>query len=739
MSLKPVSPSKTPAFWTAACAISRRFKVFRSTWEKLLGVSLPWPVLSGADGDSRLSMFKEFCSALLERRSHLWDGPLREARVSSDMRWSLAHSLFLFRKCLSSSAPSLPDFIRKVSRPDGEADPLFMEFIRKEVPKLFKRGWDSGYSQRCLNTTLPTKSCAENPRMCGGSRGFFLSLSSDMGWEQARMDFVESVLTSSKSFLRGKRSRVVAVETAGKWRVLTVPPADMNRLRPLHECIYNHLSSFKWLLRGDAKARSFSDFCAKEGELFVSGDYESATDNLNSGVQKEILRLVLEGSSHIPRGVIVSAMESFSLDLICHVEGGPPCTGRQRRGQMMGNLLSFPLLCLVNYLTFRWLTMDPSIPVRINGDDIVFRCKPQVADRWMKGVGASGLKLSKGKTLLDRRYFTLNSLLFKGVVSGCRQLPIVRSRTLFGLECSESPVGSLPGRFMSFCPGFYGAKRRLLRSVFLRENRGYIEQSRRSLLRGLGIPVTAADLKESGLWARELRYLALPAEAALIPTFSCWSQVPEGYEIGWRNRKERNGRDSDSVLRNALVEAAWKPARPVTMSQYRETWRTGLDLSDKAYSSTSVRFDRVSRLLNMSHAWVRSRARWNSLQWAFACCQSFPEWQRLKETGRISPDALWMARVSQWTRKESYYRPISRDLAFQGSSGSFIVTATSKFAVLARREDAENDDFFSPVAGHVFVEPPPPERFSPSWSPALVSGVEEELYRDGTPDMYVSL
>jgi len=66
------------------------------------------------------------------------------------------------------------------------------------------------------------------------------------------------------------------------------------------------------------------------------------------------------------------------------------------------------------------------------------------------------------------------------------------------------------------------------------------------------------------------------------------------------------------------------------------------------------------------------------------------------------------------------------------------VSVTSKFAVPAQERDAENDDPRF-VVGHVFVEPPPPERFSPSWSPALVSGVEEELHQDGTPDVYVSL
>jgi len=698
-----VSPIKTVPFWSAACSTRRRFKVFRSSWEKLLGVSLPFPSLSGAESSCRLSLFKEFCSGLLEHRTHLWDEPLRRSRVSLDMRWSLAHSLFLFRKVLSTPAPSVPDFIRRVSLDDGEADPLFMEFIRKEVPVIFRNGWDSQYPQRCLSSTVPVKSCSENSREYGGSRGMILSRS--LGWEEARADFIESVLASQESSLLGKRSRVVAVSTSGKWRVLTVPPVDMNRLRPLHECMYNHLSRFKWLLRGDAKPSSFKDFSMREGEVFVSGDYESATDNLNSSVQKEILRLVLQGTRHVPKGIIADAMMSFSLDLTYRSAGDPPVDGKQRRGQMMGNLLSFPLLCLVNYLTFRWLTMDLSIPVKVNGDDIVFRSTPKVANRWMEGVGASGLVLSRGKTLLDRRYFTLNSLLFKAKGNGVAAIPIIRSRTLFGMEDSESPIGGLAGRFSSFCPGFFGSKRRTLRGVFLRENSGWINQSRRSLLRGLGVPVTAADLKSCGLWARELEYLALPSERAVPPTFSCWSQVPEGFEIGWREKGSKGSARREDGLAQALLEAAWKPARRVGMKQYNEAWFTACDLGAWRYTNTSKRFDRLAMLTRSSHAWVRSRMAKSSLQWAFQCCESFDSWSQLKETGKVSLDALFKKRLDQRIPLQSYYRPVSRQVLFRSDSGSYVVNATSKLAASCSLEEADDNN---PIDWSRGIRFPPP-------------------------------
>jgi hypothetical protein len=279
------------------------------------------------------------------------------------------------------------------------------------------------------------------------------------------------------------------------------------------------------------------------------------------------------------------------------------------------------------------------------------------------------------------------------------------------MEESESPVGGLAGRFRSFAPKFYGHKRVLLRGVFLRENNGWINKSRRSLLRGLGINVTASDLKESGLWARELRYLALPSEKALPPTFSCWSQVPEGFEIGWREFDRQKIRVQDLALKSALLEAAWKPARVVTMKQYNETWFDGIDLSEKVCSSTSSRFDRLARLTNTSHAFVRSRLRWSALCWAFSCIDSYSSWIEVKKSGRISLDALWMRRVGSRIKMQTYYRPVARPVMYRNSKNSYIVNAICKFADSPPNDETSGDNIIDEEDGWVYgygkAFPPP--------------------------------
>jgi len=86
------------------------------------------------------------------------------------------------------------------------------------------------------------------------------------------------------------------VNENGKSRGVTVASKDKMPLAPLHRMIYDHLSRFPWLLRGEAKPSSFKDFCSVKGTVFVSGDYEAATDNLSLEVAEVLLESILSSS-----------------------------------------------------------------------------------------------------------------------------------------------------------------------------------------------------------------------------------------------------------------------------------------------------------------------------------------------------------------------------------------------------------------------------------------------------------
>jgi len=529
--------------------------------------------------------------------SHLWWAQVKGLAAQS--RFGIAHSLFLFRKVIPKEKPLVSKYVEKLSTPSAEPDPVFKAFALKETRRLFPVGWDRTYQDACLTSSLPLTACSEGGRREGGSRAL-----KELEW-RSRAEFCEYVMKASIKRDRGA-SRVKAIETGGKWRIISIPPLVDNALRPLHKAIYSHLSRYDWLLRGDAKASRFKDFTPVEGEVFVSGDYESATDNLNSSLQVAIMNVLLERSSTVPTGIIEHALSSYE-SLLAHEEGQ---VFVQRRGQLMGQLTSFPLLCLINYITFRYSIRRP-VPVRINGDDIVFRATPDEFNRWERNVVKGGLTLSKGKTFVHGRAFTLNSTPFWSGGTGARLVGFVRASALFPKGSLPEQIQSLNGRFYSACAGYGGKRRSLVRETFLRLNQKALHASRRSVTRGLGLAVGAETLKSLGLWYRELFYLEQVEERPIPAECQLDGSLPEGWSMvgsAWFSREERERWKRDWI--SACVDHAW------TMQVNRNT--TSVDtVMDRIrhgcspYGLGSIISPRVRRMVGMTRSqvwkWVNLR------------------------------------------------------------------------------------------------------------------------------------
>lgn len=482
---------------------------------RLIDKGRRWDPLPRVDLSESTKKVKRFCEGILEPCvRHEWKPRLR--RQSLRDRVLVASTLFLFRKAVVQPGPSKEEvkesiraYIDKMTTPQSIPSSDLLANVKQQIRKMFKRGWDKNWDREVDSYSLPTTSCLENAKRKGGARGL----------DRARLraeyeEFVSGVKTSLSPL-----TKPMIVQTGGKSRLVTSFSATRSFLSPLHHLLYDYMSKEKWLLRGDATEQAFEGFEVKEGEVFVSGDYESATDNLNIHLSRYVLACIRSRSLHVPCNV----WDSAEVTLACEFPG----SRKQQSGQLMGSLLSFPLLCLVNYLTFRY-AVPRDVPVRVNGDDIVFRCTPVEKEKWFRLVQDSGLVVSKGKTLVSRRCFSLNSTFFLASVGGIRLIPSIRSKCLFGKALDPM---SIKGRLESVYTGS-GVLKDLVQSHLLREVGVQVRSTQRSVRRGLGGRCSNRALRWAGLLDRESFYNSLPFERPLPMTRKEWMQnaVPDGFE-----------------------------------------------------------------------------------------------------------------------------------------------------------------------------------------------------------------
>jgi hypothetical protein len=156
-------------------------------------------------------------------------------------------------------------------------------------------------------------------------------------------------------------------------------------------------------------------------DFWVSGDYSSATDTLNLNVTKAAFEAALRKLSpeSIPCDEYFEVLRSVLYEQTVHYKDLDPA--EQLNGQLMGSTLSFPILCMVNLMCyirafrrFTGVVVDPrTLPVIVNGDDILFRANTEFYEVWKEEVARVGFTLSLGKNYVSSEYLTANSQLFK--------------------------------------------------------------------------------------------------------------------------------------------------------------------------------------------------------------------------------------------------------------------------------------------------------------------------------------
>jgi hypothetical protein len=220
---------------------------------------------------------------------------------------------------------------------------------------------------------------------------------------------------------------LVGLPEALKVRVITKGP-------PYRNFVLKCLQRFMWReVRKLPCARLVGEFISEEylckqvgplrpDEEYVSVDYSDATNEIESFVSVTIIDEVCRCV-----GLSAKRTEIAKKNLVGHLLIDPRSKRRavrQTRGQLMGSLLSFPILCIANIdicngtqeeergrkLDFR-LAGKAGPAFCVNGDDAVLRGVRSRAI-WQRRCLRYGMKPSPGKVHASRKFVNMNSTHF---------------------------------------------------------------------------------------------------------------------------------------------------------------------------------------------------------------------------------------------------------------------------------------------------------------------------------------
>jgi hypothetical protein len=162
------------------------------------------------------------------------------------------------------------------------------------------------------------------------------------------------------------------------------------------------------------------------GRKFLSGDYDDATNNIYTEYSHDCVEELCRFFDFGPliTGLHHKAMTEHKVMLSAYktdVGLEPGQIADQQRGQLMGSVLSFIILCLLNFTVCRMaIELDqnrpvplPSLQLLINGDDCLFKVKHSGKSVWERIAAFIGLEPSFGKVYYDEYILNINSMTFR--------------------------------------------------------------------------------------------------------------------------------------------------------------------------------------------------------------------------------------------------------------------------------------------------------------------------------------
>lgn len=150
---------------------------------------------------------------------------------------------------------------------------------------------------------------------------------------------------------------------------------------------------------------------------WFSIDYSAATDGLSYEYSSRIFEKIIK---YLPEELKTRARRVLGLHELYYPGelGTAEYRGLQTNGQLMGSILSFPILCLANlgvYLDvtqiyqYGWSDKKRLDSVLINGDDMVYAAPKNLWEDHVETSGEVGLEMSQGKAYCHKEYANVNS------------------------------------------------------------------------------------------------------------------------------------------------------------------------------------------------------------------------------------------------------------------------------------------------------------------------------------------
>lgn len=349
--------------------------------------------------------------------------------------------------------------------------------------------------------------------------------------------------------------QAVAIPEPLKVRMITKSQPLAWALKPMQRAMWKALGKFDCfnLTQGKREEEEVPLMFGQQEGFLLSGDYSAATDRLNSDVMAACVNELTKVFASNPILCDYLRWESGQ-----HRITYPKWTGIpdviQTRGQLMGSLLSFPILCVANAATLMTLRKHESLgQVRalINGDDILFREKSlRKIHSWKRIASAMGLEPSVGKNYCSRHFGSINSQLILVSKNG-KNLQVVKTGkfTVCGNPKSRSHVS------MADALGFP-------KSLLVRYGRSILERTPESIdvptmLGGLGVNTTPLEEKHDTRLAREIYSFKVfqNTQFKSIPLDSTQSlvRVPKYFQ---RKYKALFPMDNERINRARLFELA---------------------------------------------------------------------------------------------------------------------------------------------------------------------------------------